>query len=41
MFKKSKELQNNEASNEIEKPKERYISRKKTTNYWWNKISII
>ena len=34
--------QNNEANDEIEVPKERYISpEKKTTNYWWIKISII
>ena len=26
---------------EIEIPKERYFSGKKTTNYWWIKISII
>ena len=34
----SKELQNSET----ETPKERYISpEKKTTNYWWIKVSII
>ena len=34
-------LKNNldKASNEI--AKERYISRRKTTNYWWIKITII
>ena len=40
----SRELysQNNEANDEIEIPKKYiYISRKKTTNYWWIKISII
>ena len=26
---------------EIEIPKKKYISRKKTTNYWWTRISII
>ena len=40
--KKSKKPQNNEANNESEAPKERYISpEKRTTNYWQFKASII
>ena len=38
----SKNLENDNANNKIEVPKERYISpEKKTTNYWSIKISII
>ena len=38
----SKELHLKTDENEIEIPKERYISpEKKTTNYWWIKINII
>ena len=42
LFKKShlKEL-HSQHEDELEVPKERYISpEKKTTNYWWIKISI-
>ena len=40
--KPSRELQNNEANNETEMPKERYISpEKRQPNYWWIKVSII
>ena len=37
----SKELRSKTDENEIETQKERYVSPEtKTTNYWWNKISI-
>ena len=39
--KASKNNSEEKAKNEIEIPKERYISRQKTKNYCWIKISII
>ena len=40
--KSSKELQNNEANDESETSKKRYIlPEKKTTNYWWIKANIM